>query len=81
MTDSTLRPAVITALLSKAHLVREAALQLGISYSETPVVGHEDQVKFRFDPIDEATTRELLALVPREAYAYRAIIGGADGEI
>ena len=78
---STRTPAVITALLSKAHLVRETALQLGIPYKESPVAGRDDLVKFSFGPLDEATTRKLVALVPREAYAYRAIIGGASGEI
>jgi hypothetical protein len=79
MTAPALHPVVITAHLSKAHVVRQVATELGLSYNEAPVEGREDLVKFFFGPMDEAATRNLATRVPREAYAYNATIGGARG--
>ena len=71
-------PAVIAAFKSKAQWVRQAALELGLTFEETSVSGQDDVVKFRFGELDSATTRKLIAAVPRDAYAYRAEIGSGS---
>jgi hypothetical protein len=75
MKRATLRPAGIVALKSKAHLVRQVAVEQGISYDETPVPGEDDVIRFSFQPMDDDATRKLAFAIPREAYARRAIIG------
>jgi hypothetical protein len=69
------RPAGIVALKSKAHLVRQVALEHGISYDENPVPGEDNVIRFTFEPMEDATTRKLVFSIPREAYARRAIFG------
>jgi hypothetical protein len=70
------RPAVITALKSKAHLIRQVALEQGISFDETPVTGEDDVIRFSFKPMDDATSHKLVMAIPRDAFARRAVIGG-----
>jgi hypothetical protein len=76
MKRTRLRPAGIVALRSKAHLVRQVALELGISYDEAPVPGEDNVIRFSFEPIDDATTRKLAFAIPREAYARSATFVG-----
>jgi len=76
MKRTKLRPAGIVALKSKAHLVRQVALEQGLSYDETPVPGEHNVIRFSFQPMDDATSRKLVSAIPREAFARRAIIGG-----
>jgi hypothetical protein len=76
MKRTKLRPAGIVALKSKAHLVRQVALEQGVSYDETPVPGEDNAVRFSFQPMDDATSRKLIMAMPREAFARHAIIGG-----
>lgn len=63
-------PVVITALKSKAHLVREAALRLDITFTESPVPEQEGLLRFHFDSLDEATTARLATVLPTDVYAY-----------
>jgi hypothetical protein len=76
MKKAKLRPAGIVALKSKAHLVRQVALEQALSYEEIPVAEEDDVIRFSFEPMDDATTRKLVFAIPREAFARRAIIGG-----
>jgi len=76
MKSTSLRPAGIVAFRSKAHLVRQVALEQGISYVEVPVPGEDNVIRFSFEPMDDATTRKLVIAIPREAYARRATFGG-----
>lgn len=76
MRKTELRPAGIVALKSKAHLVRQAASIQGISYTEAPVPGEDNVIRFTFEPMDDATTRKLVFAIPREAYARRATFVG-----
>jgi hypothetical protein len=78
MADSDSQAPKITAFKSKAHLVREAAVQLGISFAEEEVPGQNDVVRFVFPPLDSAMTYRLASAVPLEAYAKRAFIGGVS---
>jgi hypothetical protein len=55
MKKHKLRPAVITAFKSKAHLIRQVALEQGLSFDETPV-GEGDVIRFSFKPMDDATS-------------------------
>jgi hypothetical protein len=71
------RPAVITAVSSKAHLVRQVAAELGLIYEELSVPGRDGLTKFTFSEIDDETTRKLVTSIPRDAYAYRAELGTA----
>jgi hypothetical protein len=75
MKKAKLRPAGIVAFKSKAHLVRQVALEQAISYEEMPVAGEDLVIRFSFEPMDDATTRKLVFAIPREAFARRAIIG------
>jgi hypothetical protein len=75
MKKTQLRAAGIVALKSKAHLVRQVALEQGISYDETPVLGDDNVIRFSFQPMDDASTHKLAFAIPREAYARRAIFG------
>ena len=76
MKRAKLRPAGIVALKSKAHLVRQVALEQGVSFDETPVPGENNVIRFSFQPMDDTTSRKLVMAIPREAFARRAIIGG-----
>jgi len=70
------KPAVITALKSKAHLVRQVASELGFLYDEGSVTGRDDLVRFSFKQMDDDASRKLAAVMPTEVYAYSAIVGG-----
>jgi hypothetical protein len=76
MRKPELRPAGIVAFKSKAHLVRQVASVQGVSYTEAPVPGEDDVIRFAFQPMDDAASRKLVMAIPREAFARRAIIGG-----
>lgn len=76
MKKAKLRPAGIVALKTKAHLVRQVAVEQAVSFDETPVVGEDHLIRFTFEPMDDATTRKLVFAIPREAVARRALIGG-----
>lgn len=70
-------PARIVSDLSKAHLVRQVALELNVSYEEWPVPERPDLIRFAFPPMDEEFQRKLVLSVPREAFAYQGIVVGA----
>jgi len=63
-------PVVITTPKAKAQLVREAASQYGVQFTESAIPGQEDLLRFTFVPLDEATTAKLAAALSPEAYAY-----------
>ena len=60
----------------KAGVVRQIAAQEGFSYKEKAVPGRDDLMRFVFDEMDDADTQRLVAAIPRDVYAYRAVIGG-----
>jgi hypothetical protein len=68
-------PAIVTALKSKAAIVRNVAAELNFTYVEKELLEECDVVKFIFE-LDEADQRKLLAALPIEVFAYRAVIGG-----
>jgi hypothetical protein len=71
-----MHPVVITTPKTKGHLVREAAHQLKIGFTESVVPEQEHLVRFTFVPLDEITTAKLAVAVPPEAYAYRGEFNG-----
>ena len=75
MSPLTRRPASIVVLKSKADLVRQIAAEHGFSYKEAPVLEREDAIRFYFESMDDATTRRLVSVIPRDVYAYRALVG------
>lgn len=75
MSRLTHRPAAIVVLKSKADAVRQLAAEHGFAYKEAPVLEREDAVRFYFAPMDDATTRRLLSIIPRDVYAYHAVVG------
>jgi hypothetical protein len=76
MKMAKLRPAGIVALKSKAHLVRQVALEQGVSFDETPVPEEDNVIRFSFQPMDDTTSRKLVMALPREVFARRATIDG-----
>jgi hypothetical protein len=70
------RPAGITVPKEKAGGVRQIAAQEGFSYKEKAVPGRDDLIRFLFEKMDDADTQRLVAAIPRDVYAYRAVIGG-----
>jgi len=76
MTKSNNRPAIIRALRSKAHLVRQVAAAHGVLYDETPE--GDDVIRFSFKDVDDETSKSLALAMPAEIFARRAIIGGDD---
>lgn len=58
--------------------MREAAVQLGISFEEEEAPGQNDVVRFVFPPLDSAMTYRLASAVRFEAYAKRALVGGVS---
>jgi hypothetical protein len=71
--EKTKHPVAITALIAKAHFVREAASKNNLTYEEESVEGHSDVVRFLFKPLDTESTRKLLTDVPRDAFAFQAV--------
>jgi hypothetical protein len=67
---------IIRAFSSKAHLVRQVAMEQGVSYEETPVPGEDDVVRFVFKTKDDAATDTLVTALPREVFVRRAVMGG-----
>ncbi len=78
MTKGARNPIAILAQASKAHLVREVALQLKVTYEELPVLGKPDLIRFRFPPMSNEDEHKLVFAVPGEAYCQGVFIGSAD---
>jgi hypothetical protein len=78
MKTSNRRPASIVILKSKAGRVRQLAAEHGFSFKEGPVVDREDEIRFYFEAMDDATTRRLVSIIPQDAYARRAVFGAQD---
>lgn len=72
-------PVVITAIKSKAHVVRQIASKYSYLYEERPVIGRDDLTKFCFKPLDEAATKNLVTEIPLDVFAYQAIVGDGEG--
>ena len=70
-------PVGIVSEISKAHLVRQVALELKMSYEELPVPERPDLIRFSFPPMDKEQSLKLAMSVPREAYAYQAVFVGS----
>ncbi len=68
------RRTVIMVFKSKAHLIRQVALEQGISFDERPVTGKNDVTRFSFKPMDDAASHKLVMAIPRDAYARRGVI-------
>ncbi|NKF24107.1 hypothetical protein [Solimonas marina] len=68
------RPVVITALKSKAHVLRRVASEHNLSYEERSVPGENDLVKFFFEELDAEKTKAFVFDVPREVYAFRGVM-------
>ena len=71
-----MHPAIITAERAKADLVRKAAAQLGFAFQESSPASEPDLVKFHFGLLSDEDTMRLVNAVPREAYYFKAILGG-----
>jgi hypothetical protein len=69
------RPAVMTALRSKADLVRQIAAAYGLSYDEAPVPNRDDLITFFFKHMNDAATHELETAVANEVCGYRLVRG------
>lgn len=67
------QPVVITAVNAKAHLLRQIAADLNLSYEETCPPGQDELRRFVFRPLNEEQTQKLVGRVPREVYAYQAV--------
>lgn len=66
---------MITAHTSKAHLVREAATNLGLAFEEVaPIPGEEELVRFYFGELNDGDTMRLVNAVPPEAYNFKAVL-------
>jgi hypothetical protein len=72
MTQSR-QPVVITAVSSKAHLLRQVAADLNLPYEEASSPDQGEITRFVFSPLNEEQTRWLVDRVPREVYAYKAV--------
>lgn len=66
-------PAVITAHASKAHLVRQVALDRGLSFKEEAVPETSDAIRFSFGELDESENIGLAQAMPKEVYLFHAI--------
>ncbi len=71
-------PIAILALASKAHLVRQVALELEMSYEEHPVLDKPDVIRFRFPPMTSEDESKLIFAVPREAFWQAVFVGSGD---
>ena len=71
-------PVAIPAYKGKADLVRKAALKLGLRYAEQQVPGRDNEIRFVFDPMDEAMRVKLALSVPQDAYCLDAVAAGGD---
>lgn len=78
MTKVARDPIAILAQPSKADLVRQTALGLGMTYEEPPVLGMPDLIRFRFPPMSDEDERKLIFAVPREADWQAVFIGSGD---
>lgn len=67
---------VITALRSKAHIVREVAARHGFLYEEASVPGHDDLIRFRIKDMDDAKAQTLVKVMPLEVFAFRGVMTG-----
>jgi len=71
---SSKHPVVITALKSKAHLVRQVAFEQSLPYEEALVPGQGDLIRFSFWSLDEGEAIMLAEAIPNEVYAYRGMM-------
>jgi hypothetical protein len=69
------KDASIVAHREKASELRTLAAQLNLKFSELDVPGNDKVIRFTFEISDEDLTR-LLQQIPRDVFAYQAIIGG-----
>jgi c-di-GMP-binding flagellar brake protein YcgR len=70
------KDASIVAHKEKAPELRTLASQLSLKFSELDVPGNDKVIRFTFKISDEDLTR-LLQMVPRDVFAYHAIVGGS----
>lgn len=63
---------MITAHASKTHLVRQVALERGLSFKEEAVPEVGDAIRFFFGELDESETIGLVQAMPREMYFFQA---------
>lgn len=68
----------IIALVDRADLVRQVALEFGLSCDESPVRGQPGLIRFRFPPMSREEQARLVLAVPREAFASGVVVGSAD---
>lgn len=71
-------PTAILAQASKAHLVREVAFRLEMTYEELPVLGKPDLIGFRVPPMTIEDEHKLIFAVPGEAYCQGVFRGSGD---
>ncbi|MEO6281543.1 hypothetical protein [Roseateles sp.] len=71
-------PFSITALKSKAQVVRQVACEQGLAFDEEAVAGEDDALRFNFAPVDDVTSRKFLSSIPRGVYYFRAIVVGSS---
>ncbi|RYY02160.1 MAG: hypothetical protein EOO53_14085 [Gammaproteobacteria bacterium] len=71
----SMRPVVITAFKIRADLIRQVASEYNYAYEETAVTGSEDLIKFFFNQLDDVNTNILVAAIPLDIFAYKAVIG------
>lgn len=71
-------PAVITAHASKAHLVRQVALERGLPFKEEVVPEMTDAIRFSFGELDESATIGLMQAMPRDVYVFQAASFSGD---
>src|SRR5687768_6610953 len=69
------KDASIVAHKEKASELRTLASQLNLKFSELDVPGNDKVIRFTFEISDEDLTR-LLQQIPRDVFAYQALIGG-----
>lgn len=67
-------PMVITSKSSRAHIVRQLALDHGLKYEEVCVVGRNDLVRFVFPPMDDGQSYKFAAAIPKDVFAWNAVI-------
>jgi hypothetical protein len=70
-------PTIVKILRSSAHIVREAAREKNLTFTELDLVDRPEVVRFTFD-LDFADVHEFLSALPVEVFAQRAIVGGPD---
>jgi hypothetical protein len=67
-------PAVVTVSRAHAPLVRQVALEQHLTYEEASVPGEDGLARFHFGLLDDEASYRLVSAIPREAWAYHAVI-------